>query len=224
MRTIKRQLIISSLVLFSVTAFSQENDFGVWVSASAQHKLVEKLDIELSGSLRTFNNVSQIEQFYIEGGVQYKFNKFFSLAGSYRLIKNVEDNSQFYFRHKLFADVKGTIPLNNFTLSARLRLQRTSKTYIENDEDLISKYLMRLKIKTLYNIPSFPINPYTYCELFSPVISDSGSMISKYRLSAGAEINLKGKTSIEAEYIFQRDFLPHLSNRHIVSIGYNVRF
>lgn len=220
----KKVLILFLLVLITSTTYAQDNDFGIWLGVSAQHDLMKKLDVELSGCLRTFNNTSQVEQYFLEGGLQYKFNKHLSASGSYRIINTLEDDSRFYFRHKLFIDLKGSVPYRNFDFSARLRMQRTTRTYIEDTEDLTSKYYGRVKLKAAYNTISFPLNPYIYIESFSPVFSDSGFKISKSRLSAGTELRITRKSSLEAEYIFQRDYQPDISDMHIISINYKFKF
>jgi hypothetical protein len=220
----KRTILMSLFVLAAVISYSQDDDFGIWVGVTAKHEVLKKLDVDLSGCVRTFNNSSKIEQSFLEGGVQYNLNKYISLSGSYRLISKLEDNSRYYFRHKLFLDLKATLPSGSFSFSGRARIQRATKTYIEDDEDLISKYYGRFKLQAAYNIPAFPLKPFVYCEPFFPLFSDSGIKISKYRLSAGAELQISRKSSVEAEYIFQRDYEPHISNIHIMSIVYKIKF
>jgi hypothetical protein len=224
MMMIKKSLLIFLFILITGIAFSQEDDFGIWFGVNSKHKLLKNLDVELSGCLRTFNNASQIEQSLLEGGGQYNFNKFISASGSYRLISKLEDDSKYYFRHKLFLDAKATLPSGNFSFSLRARIQRTTKTYIEDEEDLISKYYGRLKFKAEYNIPAFLLSPYIYCEPFLPVFSDSGFKISKNRLSVGTELQITRRSSVDLEYIFQRDYQPHISNGHIISLNYTIKF
>jgi len=221
---IKKIALLFLLVLISGFSFSQSDDFGIWLGVNAKHELFKKLDINLSGCIRTYNNTSQVEQSFLEGGVQYNIKKHLSISGYYRFISKLEDNSKYYNRHKLFVDIKGVLPAGRFSFSARARLQRKTKTFIEDDEDLISKYLTRLKLKATYNISSFPLKPYVYYEPFVPVFNDSKFKISKQRFSAGAELKINSKNSIELEYIFQRDFQPHISNKHIISLNYQIKF
>lgn len=120
MMMIKKAIILFLFISFTLISYSQD-DFGIWFGVNARHELWKNLDFELSGCLRTFNNTSQIEQSFLESGLQYKLNKNISFAGSYRLLKNIEDNSGYYFRHKLFLDVKTTFPMYNFSFSGRAR-------------------------------------------------------------------------------------------------------
>ena len=221
---IKRLLLLFLLILFAGSCYSQDDDFGIWIGVDATHKLVKKLDAEISGCVRTFNNTSKIEQSFLEAGIQYDLNKYFSLSGSYRITSNLEDDSKYYFRHKIFLDAKASIPLGNFSFSGRARLQRTTKTYIEDEEDLIAGYFGRLKIKADYYIPSSPLKPYIYCEPFIPISPDSGHKISKNRLSAGFQLRITSKSSLDAGYIFQRDYQPKMADENILSIAYKLKF
>lgn len=221
---IKRSFLLFLSFTLTGISFSQDSDFGVWAGVNAGHKLLKKLDAEISVGLRTSNSSSQVEQYYFEGGLQYKFSKNVSLSGAYKLLERRESDSKYYPRHKLYLDLKGTLPAGSFSFSGRARIQRTSKTYIEDDEDLNANYIGRLKIQASYNFKSLPIKPYVYGESFSPVFSDSGFNISKYRLSAGTQLKITRIISLNTEYIFQRDFKPDISSRHIISINFNIRF
>jgi hypothetical protein len=222
--TIKRCSLVLLLISWTSALFSQGDDFGVWAGFSGDYQIIKKVTLELSGCVRTFNNVSQVEQYFFEGGAQYKINKYFSASASYRLVNGLENDSKYYFRHKLFFDLKGSLPVHNFDFSGRLRLQQTTKTYIKDDEDLDSKYYLRFKAKTAWNIASSPIHPYFYCEPFLPVFSSTGEEIGKYRLSAGSEVKLTHRSSIDIGYIFQRDYQSQISNIHIVSVTYNFKY
>ena len=48
--------------------------------------------------------------------------------------------------------------------------------------------------------------------------------IGKTRLAGGVEYKITKKHSVEAVYIFQRDYLPNIADEHILNIGYNFRF
>jgi hypothetical protein len=224
MTMIRRVLIAVPLFAFAYSAFGQNDDFGIWLGIDIRHQIIKNLDVTLAGCMRTFNKTSQVEQYFVEGGLQYKFTKNLSTAVSYRLVNTLEDNSSYYFRHKLFLDLKGSLPVNKFDLSLRIRMQRTTRTYIEDSKDLDSEYAGRVKLKAEYNLSSFPVVPYLYMESFSPVFSGSRLSMSKTRYSAGAQLKITRNSSIEAEYIFQRDFQPKISNEHIVSLNYKIKF
>ena len=221
---IRRWGIVLFLIFIPLVAFTQEKDFGIWYGVSAEHNLTKKLEIDLSSNIRTFNNASKIEEAFLEGGITYNFSKYVSLAGSYRITENIEDNNSYYIRHKVFVDFKGNIPVGNFSFSGHLKLEIRTKTYIKNEDDLYADYTGRIKLKAVYRTPVFPVNPYIYVESFCPMFSDESGTIGKIRYSAGLEFRIVKQQSVELEYIFQRDYLPHLSDMNIVSINYDIKF
>jgi hypothetical protein len=224
MTTIKKWCIFSFLIFLPFTAFTRDKDFGIWYGISVKHDIFKNMEINISAVVRTYDNASKIEQEFLEGGLEYKFNPNLSAMGSYRLTSNIEDNSRYYIQHKWFLDFKGNLPVADFSISCRLRFQSRIKTYIEDEEDKLPDYTGRIKLKALYKTLSFPINPYMYVESFLPMFSDKTRTIGKNRFSAGIEFAISKRYSIEAEYIFQRDYLPDLSDENILSVNLSIKF
>lgn len=221
---IKKTLLLFLLISNASVTFSQKKDFGIWAGISAEKELVKNLDLNFDVNMRTYHNVSEIEEAFFDIGLNYKFNKYLSAALSYRYTQFKEDDELFHPRHKWFADLKGKLPLGDFDISARFRFQQRYKTYFEDENDRESKEVGRLKLKALYNIPSFPVNPYLSAELFFPMFSGAARTVEKERFMAGFEYNISKKNSIEIEYMFQRDFFPKLSDMNIISVSYNIKF
>ena len=220
----KKWLTVLLLFILPLITYSQKKDFGIWYGVSAEHKLTKKLELDLSTKIRTFNNAAKVEQVFLEGGLTYELNKYLAIAGSYRLTKNIEQNNLYYFRHKVMLDIKGSMPAGDFSFSCRLRFQTAIKTYIKDEIDKYPDYTSRIKLKAIYKTQTFPVNPYIYMESFSPMFSDKERTIEKIRYTAGAELRILKQHSVEVEYIFQRDYLPNISDINIISINYNIRF
>jgi hypothetical protein len=190
----------------------------------AKHELTSRLDLEISSFVRTFNNAHKIEQAFIEAGLEYRIEKFLSVAGSYRLLQNIEDNSRYYFQHKAFIDLKGQIDIADLRLVSRIRFQTRIKTFHEYVEDKYPEFTARFRFKLTYKTPSFPLNPYVYGELFCPLADDVETVVGKKRAAAGLEIKIYKNHSAELEYIFQRDYIPDMSDENILSICYCLKF
>jgi hypothetical protein len=224
MMTIRKLSIILFFILLPVAARSQDDDFGVWTSLEARYGFSKRINLEVSGSFRTFQKSSKLDEVFAEAGVNYRLNKYLGFAASYRLTDRYEYDGGYYFRHKLFLSVRSVVPAGNFTFSGRAMIQLATKTFIEDESDLSPIYTGRFKLKASYNIPAFPVNPYIYGETFIPLSQVSGLTFGKNRFSGGAELKINKRNSIDLEYIFQRDFLPHLSNEHIISVNYTFKF
>ncbi len=224
MKSTRLILCLVAFIYFLPESTYCQGDFGIWYELNGEYSLTKKLDINLSADLRTFNNASKIDQAYLEPGVSYKLNKYLGFASSYRITNFLEDNSEYHIRHKWFEDVKVYYPLKHFSFSARFRLQIQTRTYLKHPEDRTTDYEGRIKLKVQYNIPKFPVNPYLSIESFSQLYENSQQLIGKYRFTAGLEYKIFKKQSVEAEYIYQRIYLPHLSGMNILSLKYNIKF
>jgi hypothetical protein len=222
--TIKKSIIFLFILWMPAIVCSQDKDFGIWYGAGVEKELFKKLDLGFEASIRTHDNASKIEEFFFEIGLNYKINKYISAAVSYRFTEFDEDDDSFHPRHKWFADLKGKLPLGDLDISARLRFQERYKTYFEDENDRESKDVGRIKLTALYDIPSFPANPFIAAELFFPMFTETERYVEKNRFMAGFEYNISKKHSIELEYMFQRDFMPKLRDMNIISVNYQIKF
>lgn len=219
----KYSLILLLLISSTLSVFSQD-DFGIWLGADLSHRIYRNLSAEISGSLRTNENTSVVDQYFAEGGLSYKFNKYLSIASSYRLINKIEDNTDYYFRHKFFLSAKAEIPAGRFDLSARLQYQRTVKTYIENDNDIAPQNMLRLRAKAEYDLQASPLKPYLYYEPFLSLNDGNSTGLEKVRYSAGTAIKISSKSRIEAGYIFENVRETGSTDSHFISLKYIFKF
>lgn len=224
MMMIKRWAFPIIALLLPVAAGAQDDDFGMWFSANAKVGVTQKLDAEISAELRTFDNAGRIEQGFLEAGFDFKLADFASLEGAYRFTSALEDDEKFHFQHKFFAGVKSSLKAGRFTFQGRFRMQARIRTYLEEVQDQYPDFTGRLRLKATYKTPSFPINPFIYSETFIPMNKEPERLIGKNRFAGGMEYKISKQHSVEAAYIFQRDYLPSVADEHILNIGYNFRF
>jgi hypothetical protein len=222
---IKKYLLLFLLVSITGISFAQSDDHGIWLGASVKHDISKKFGLELSGSVRTFRNVSKIDQSLLEAAADYTFNKYLAVSGGYRFAYSLEDDDEYHYRHRVYFDLKGSLPVYRFSFSARARFQRTELTYIEEYGDPTAKYYGRMKFKGSYDIASFPLTPYIYYEPFVPMFTGSEFKIDRNRFAVGALLKISPRSSVETELLFQRDFnKKSISDIQILSINYILKF
>jgi len=225
--TIRRTLLTILLFCASAAAFCQD-DFGIWYNISAEHKLAKKLQLDLSTSIRTFDKAGKIDEAFFEGGITFKITKYLAVAGAYRISDNREKDDSYHLRHKWFVDIKGSTSLGDLALSARFRFEERYKTYFLDDNDDIPRSHGRIKLKALYNIPHFPVNPFIASEIFCPMFTKASDKktreIDKARYMGGVEYNIAKRHSVDIAYMFQRDYLPHISDINILYLEYSFKF
>ncbi len=204
--------------------YSQKSDFGLWYEVNAEKSLNKKFELEALTQIRTFRNGSKIEQAYFEAGATYNLNKYLGFAVSYRIGNYAEDDDRYHIRHKWFGDIKGSLPVKRLHFSARLRLQVMERVYTESPSDKKAEYEGRLKLKAIYKIRKFPVDPYISYETFTPVFRSRDRLIDKSRTTVGLEYKINKKNFINTEYIYERDNSPELSVMNIVSLSYTIKF
>jgi len=207
-----------------LAAGAQDDDFGIWYSATAKVGVSNRVDADISAELRTFNNAGKTEQGFLEAGVDYKLTDFLSAGASYRITEAFEDDLKYHPQHKIFFELKSSIKPGNFTFQGRARYQTRFKTYFQDADDEIPDHTLRIRLKAIYRTPALPLNPFVYSETFIPLFRKSERFIGKNRFAAGVEYKITGRHSIEASYLFQRDWLPKLSDQQIINFGYNFKF
>jgi len=229
MTTMNRFFLVSVLLLFgSQSVMAQDRDFGMWYEINGDYKIVKGLRFDLETSIRTDRNASNIKTFYLEPGLRYKFNDYFAAGIYYRFIEQEEtiDKSEgiyeFHPRHRWFVQLKGSLPVYRFTLSARYRFQEQFKTYIKNPEDDIPQWSNRFRLELEYDIKGIPLTPYINVEIFSPLFSSGGFMIDKWRYTAGAEYTVNKMHTFGLEYIFDTSKVTKPPYNHIICLKYGI--
>jgi hypothetical protein len=221
---IKNLLSALILIVLSITGYSQNKDFGIWYGGNVSHEFLKNTEIDLGACLRTNQNASHTDQFYIDGGIGYKFNKYIAISGNYRWILKDEKNIGYFNRYRFYGDLKLSYPVNNFKLSTRFRLQSQYKQYAEKAEDKLPDYYCRIKAGIYYNWPFSPFNPYISAEWFYPLNHDAVNFADQKRFAGGIQYKINKKHALEAEFIFQREYLPKRTDSGIISVSYNFEF
>ena len=229
MTMMNRLLLVSVLLLLSsIVLTAQKTDFGMWYEANAEYDIVKGLRLDFEASIRTDQNASKIEKFYFEPGLRYKFNDYFAAGIYYRLTEQREtiDKSEgiyeFHPRHRWFVQLKGSLPVNRFTLSARYRFQEQFKTYIEDPGDEIPAWAHRLRLELGYDIKGLPLAPYANVEMQSGLFSPNDILIEKWRYIVGAEYTFNKKHTVGLEYIYNvsKDSKPAYMN--VIGMTYTI--
>ena len=129
----KKLLIIAALLLpFAASA----QDYGVRASAGGEVKLFPGLHLSVDEELRT--NAKGIDDIRTTLGLSYKINKTFKVGGGYVYINPykikydddgaLEYRGFWYPKHRVYADVTGTLRFGDFQLSLKEKLQLTHRT------------------------------------------------------------------------------------------------
>jgi hypothetical protein len=220
----KPLILILFLFIITGTAGGQDNEFSLWSGFTGKHDFNKHLEAELALVMRTTGNMAAIDQYFAEGGLTWQFNDFVSCGASYRLTNKLEDDSKYHFRQKFYFNIKGTLPAGKFSFSGRMMYQNAVRSYIEDENDPISEHNARLKLKATYNPNTTPFKPFISYESFIPVAAGKGFNIEKSRSAAGTEIRISRNNSFELSYIFENYSKIGKTDKHILSLNYELKF
>lgn len=210
--------LILFLLLFASSAKAQdtetddvENDFESRTFISLTTKVAKNLKLSLSPELR-FDEDFSLDKYLLEGKASYKCFDNLSLGLGYRFYANKRDTKSTEYNNRFLLSVKYKKSINRFDPSFKL-------SYTNDSDEDSDANLLRYKGELGYNIRKCKITPWIGAEAFHSI--DDGDF-SKMRYILGMDYKISKKKSIEVSYKFDY-FMNELKNKHIVSIGYNIK-
>lgn len=206
-------LFIVLLFLFSsAKAQEVENEFQARTSITLSKKLLKNLKLSISPEIR-FDDDFSIDKYVLEGKLTYKLSKTFSLGAGYRFYSNKRENKDTENYGRFSFSGKYEKKFDRFEPSLRIKYSNYSDD--ESDTDML-----RYKAGLKYDIKNSKITPYLGLEAYHDI---SESEFYKMRYSAGMDYKLNKKNSIGIGYKFDY-YINEDKNRHIISVGYKVKF
>jgi hypothetical protein len=204
------------LLLFASTknqAQEVETDFQTRTSLDLSFKPFEKLKLSFTPELRFDENFS-LDKYVFEGGAEYKVLKFLELGATYRFGINPRDNKDTEYASRYSFSATAKKDFSRFESAFRLRYTNDA------DDETSSEYFMRYKASLDYDIRKSKITPSVAVEAFQQ-LQDGG--LYKMRYTAGMDYKLFKKNYLGLDYKFDY-YQNEYKNRHILSVGYKIKF
>ena len=220
---IKKGTIALFALLLSGLAVGQTPDYGIWYEAKADKKIWKGLRADFEASIRTNENASNIEKFYFEPGLRYKFNDYLNAGVYYRLIEQKEKDGNYHARHRWFAQMKATAPtVARFTFAVRYRIQQQVRTYIEDPGDEDAQWYQRVRLELDYDIKGIPLRPYVNAEMHMQLFDPNEYTVDKWRTMFGVEYTLNKKHTFGLEYIYNDSRVTKPPYENLLGVTYSV--
>ncbi|MFA9371895.1 MAG: DUF2490 domain-containing protein [Labilibaculum antarcticum] len=211
-RNIHCLILLFLLLVTSAQAQEVENDFQSRASFTASTKLLKNLKLSISPEFR-FDDSFPLDKYLLEGKLSYSLTDNLSLGTGYRFYANERESKSTEYDNRYSFSLKYE--------KSYLRFEPSLKISYTNDSADDSKgNLLRYKTELKYNIKKCKITPFAGVEAFQEV---SGGDLSKMRYFLGADYKICRKNYIEASYKFDY-FQNEFKNKHIVSLGYKLKF
>lgn len=164
-------LFIGLFLLFSTSLRAQTDvkddpEFGARISLGLDKKIVKGLHITLEEEARFDNNFSGFDRLQTTLGIQYKVHNNIKLGLGYAFIAPYSPSNATFknVRHRLMADITGTLKMGNWNLSLKERFQWT---YRMGDMNLFQspRNLLGLKSRLMLKYKGRIVEPYVYVEM-----------------------------------------------------------
>ena len=199
----KTRIIILLGLFIPVLASAQTDvaldpEFGGRISVSVDKRITQGLHVSLEEEVRFDNNFSSLDRLQTTVGLNYKVHPNIKLGLGYALINGYGANSESFKnpRHRLMADVTGTLHLGQWNLSLKERFQVTRRT---GDYNIYQnpKNALTLKSRLTARYKGFgAVQPYAYFEvrnyLNAPVIEAAFDGTNYYTLDGYSETGEPG--------------------------------
>ena len=199
----KTRIIILLGLFIPVLASAQTDvaldpEFGGRISVSVDKRITQGLHVSLEEEVRFDNNFSSLDRLQTTVGLNYKVHPNIKLGLGYALINGYGANSESFKnpRHRLMADVTGTLHLGQWNISLKERFQVTRRT---GDYNIYQnpKNALTLKSRLTARYKGFgAVQPYAYFEvrnyLNAPVIEAAFDGTNYYTLDGYSETGEPG--------------------------------
>lgn len=223
MTRIKKETVLLFALLLSAVAAGQTPDYGIWYEAKADKKVWKGLRADFEASIRTNENARNIEKYYLEPGLRYKFNDYLNAGIYYRYIGQKEKDGNYHARHRWFVQMKASAPtVARFTFAVRYRIQQQFKTYIEDPEDEDAQWYQRVRFELNYDIKGIPLRPYVNAEMHMQLLDPNEYRVDKWRTMFGVEYTLNKKHTFGLEYIYNDSRVTKPPYENLLGVTYSV--
>lgn len=168
-------------------------DFGIWGGVSADKEVIDGFKIAGDIQFRTDDNSTRLNQYFLDVGAKYKFNKYFRAGISWRP-RMVNDWSSYEFQNRLYLDLIGKIKMGDIGLYLRSRIQTTSNRNSENPN------YERIRLKAKFKIDK-GLKVYVQDEFFFHLNGTGTSAYKKNRFGVGFEYQINDVLGASLKYL-----------------------
>ena len=178
----------------------------------------------MSEQLRLYQNVSEVEQFFTDAGVEYEFIPSLKVAVSYRLTSK---NQFTYYdtRHRFYVDLSYKKKLKPLTIILRQRIQSQVESIRSSENGKIPEWYSRTKLTVKFDLDK-KYTPYLASEFYYVIdnLKEEDHVFDKARYEVGVDYDFNKRNSLNLFYLVQFDILENKTRDFVSGIGYTFSF
>ena len=223
-----RTLIFAGLLLFAPVLCAQVNDAVLWTGLGVKADLTKDIGLSYETQGRFFQNISCLQNYYNELGVDYSPFKKFEVGVKYRMARKNRGN-YFATENRFNIDAEYGYKLKPAHLDIKLRGRYQvafNRLGVVNDIYPDIAHTARLKLKISYENKDFKrVQPFVSAEIFGALNpKNKYNHVDSYRLSAGFAFDLPKRLGVDLYYIYEREYHSVPNNNHIYVLQLNYSF
>ena len=220
-------LVLSTSLLLITSHFTylkaQNQDFGSWTGIEINKKLSQRLSVSFTEELRLKENITQLNSFFSEAGVGYKFSQYLKVAANYRFNQKQRIDQSLGTRHRFNVDFAFQNKINAFVVSYRMRVQSQLNDYYSSETGKVPNYNLRHKFSLEWDLDN-RISPLAAAELFYP-INQMDNKLQQVRLNAGIKYDINNDNRIIINYLVQKEtYVNNPLTEHVIGLTYQLSF
>jgi len=217
-------------VVCSITVLSPAQDgkvvrdLGLWSGMGVEKTIMKDWTFSLKQELRLKKDITEINNYFTQGGISYRINRNFSVEGSFRYTRDKNDDGSYDNRSRYNLDFRYKGKLEFLTIYYRLRYQKEVEgTRILDSREPYEKFARNRMIFRYNDLKK--IEPYLSVELFQLFTQYQFPDYDHMRLMAGIRYNPEKIGEINVAYGFNRELSTSLPvTAYIIEINYTFSF
>ncbi len=209
-------LIILSLSLIKIPQAFARDDWECWPTANIKKNINEKVSLKASFAGRFKDDMAK---FYYGGaqlGVEFKVNKYFSVAPSY-LFTKYKNSGYFEDEYRYILDAVFSCKVKRLKVDYRSRVEYRDLSALD-----CWRYRSRFKAGLPVKVYEYSLMPYISEEVF---FNERKNEFDQNRFSLGVMVKITEVTSVDIYYILRSDKKGEdWSERNVLGISLNFSF
>ena len=240
-------LMLCSLISSTVNAQGTDNEIETEyrgrMDVQLDRKIRKGFHVMADAEIRTDDNFDGVGRYDLSIGASYKINDWLKAQGGYTFIKAKNSSDEWNPRHRIYADLTGTLKSGDWRFSLKEKLQLTHRSGVNSYQTTPNALSLKSRLKAEYKGFN-KVNPYIFVELRTalndPACSATwdGSSYSDYSFSGyndvylnrlrgalGFEWKIDKKNSVDLvamlDYCHDKDIDTNSSGTKLKSLTYD---
>jgi hypothetical protein len=209
-------LTMQAVIGTPAQAQETETEWNTWMVFELKKDITDRLSAYVAPQVR-FAEQFEVDEYFIQAGVEYDLFKFLEIGGNYRYLVNERTNKSTEYFHRIAFDLVGKHELNRFGM--QLRTRYTNYDELDNDESF-NDATMRYRLKSDYDIPNSKFKPSVGVEFFHQL---EDKEINKIRYIAKLAYKINKVHDIAIGYLIH-DYLNEDRLANILTLEYQIDF